>query len=98
MKVLESVIDNATEIPREDMNNVANLKSFKEIYSCWESNDYGEDFTLYTGYDTDGVTPRYFVYHFVRDWFGGWSYDETRRWYEISEKDYLMLSEIEIKP
>ena len=81
----------ATRLSKEDMANVAELTSVKEIYSCWESNDDGEDLALYTGLAVDGVTQRYFIMHFKRDWYGGWSYDETTIWYEISKEDYLYL-------
>ncbi len=78
-------------LSENDMENVLKLTFVKEVYSCWESNDEGEDFDLYTGLAADGVTPRYFLKHFSRDWYGGWTHDETRKWYEISEQEYLQV-------
>ena len=97
MDLFKWVKDTATRISKEDIANIAELTSVKEIYSCWESNDEGEDLTLYTGLAIDGVSPRYFLKHFKRDWYGGWSYDETTTWYEIAEQDYLQLWNFSVK-
>ena len=91
MDLFKQVKDTATKLSKEDIASIVELTSVKEIYSCWESNDDGEDLTLYTGLTADGVMRRYFIKHFTRDWYGGWSYDETTTWYEISEQDYLHL-------
>ena len=88
MDVFRWLTNTATRLSEE---NIANVTKVKEVYSCWESNDDGEDLTLYKGFAADGVTPRYFLKHFKRDWDGGWSYDESATWYEIPEQEYLKL-------
>ena len=83
--------NNATRLSNEDIANIAELTSVKEIYSCWESYEDGEDVTLYTGLAVDGVARRYFIDHFIREWYGGWTCNDIHIWYEISEQDYLQL-------
>lgn len=91
MDIIEQLIKTAPRLSEEDVKNIKQCTFVKEIYSCWETNDYGDDFDLYTGLSLDDVTPRYFLKHFSRDWYGGWTYDETTVWYELSRQEYLML-------
>ncbi len=91
MNLFNRLTRTAICLSKKDMENVMNLTFVKEVYSCWESNDEGEDFALYTGVSCDGVTPRYFLMHFSREWYGGCTHDETRKWYEISEQEYLQV-------
>ena len=97
MDFIKQVAMTALRLSEEDVKNIVECTLVKEIYSCWESNDFGEDFALYTGFADDGVTHRYFLKHFERDWYGGWSYDDKFDWYEISEKDFLLLSQFDCK-
>lgn len=91
MDLVKWVKDTATRCSAEDIASIVELTIVKKIYSYWESNDDGEDLTLYTGFAVDGVMRRYFIQHLTRDWYGGWTYDDTTTWYEISEQDYLYL-------
>ena len=81
-------------LPKEDVEKVIQLTFIKEVYSRWESNDEGEDFELYKGFAADGITLHYFLKHFSRGWFGGWTYEDTTNWYEIPEEEYLRLYSI----
>ena len=91
MDLLKWLEDNATRLSKEDIANITELTSVKEIYSCWDSNEDGEDLTLYTGLDVDSGVRRYFVMDFMRVWYGGWTYNDVTIWYEISEQDFLQL-------
>jgi len=90
--LLKTYIKRSIHISEEEMKNVVNLTYKLDIYNNWPSNDMGDDFCIYTGFSEDGETPRYFIKHFNRDWFGGWTYEETTVWYEITEHDYATLS------
>ena len=81
----------ATELDEEQIKNIPSLTCIKDIYRYWGLDIDTESLTLYTGLDADGFTTRYFVNHFNRDWYGGYTYNETTIWYEISEEDYLNL-------
>ena len=91
MDFIKRLIKTAPRLSEEDVKNIVECTFVKEIYSCWESNDYGDDFDLYMGLSLDQVSPRYFLKHFSRNWNGGWTYDETTIWYELSLQDYLEL-------
>ena len=80
----------AIRISEDKIKEVNNLTDVKEIYADWESNDMGEDFTLYTGSSSSGKA-RYFLRHYLRDWFGGWTSDDYVMWYEITESVYNIL-------
>ena len=91
MSLFDWPISASNQLSEEDIKKVNQLTFVKEVYRCWESNDEGEDFKLYKGFTADGITPRYFLKHFYREWFGGWTSEDTTNWYEISEEEYLRL-------
>ncbi len=91
MDYLNQLTSKGAPLSREALNSIKNLTQAKEIYSCWESNDMGEDFKLYTGTDADGVTTRYFLNHYEREWWGGWTTNDKSEWYEITRQEYETL-------
>lgn len=98
MDHIKQLINSSDPVPKEALANIINLTFTKEIYRCWKSNDEGEEFSIYTGTDADGVTPRYFLKHFERVWWGGWTSEDKTIWYEITKQEYLKLYQDYPKP
>ena len=93
MDFIKQLTETAPQLSEEDVKSIVECTFVKEIYSCWESNDEGDNFDLYKGLSLDRITPRYFLKHFCREWYGGWTHDETTTWYELSQQEYLKLSQ-----
>ncbi len=93
MDFINQLTNTAPRLPKEELENVTKFTFVKRIDSRWKSNDEGRSLDLYIGFAEDGVTPRYFLKYFCREWWGGWSYDETTTWYELSRQEYLKLCE-----
>ena len=77
-------------ISEEEIRKIPNLSHTKTVYEDWPSNDYGDSVELYIS-EGNGNATRYFLRHHNRDWFGGWSFNDTFTWVELSKKDYSAL-------
>ena len=77
-------------VPEEEIKTLP-LTEVTNIYSDWFSNDMGVDFDLYLSSCEDGAAPRYFLRSFDRDWYGGFSTNDTTEWYEITKEAYTAL-------
>ena len=84
------VMGGAPRISEEEIKQLKNLTEIKEIYSDWECNDFGEDYTLYTAIGDDKAI-RYLLLNFIRDSSGGWSYNDIHLWHELTKEQYTEL-------
>ena len=80
---------------KEERPSIKNLTFHKRIYSEWSGNDDGDDFELWIGYDSKASSSRYYLRHFYREWWGGWTYDERDDWYELWCDDFAALCSAE---
>lgn len=92
--LLDLYTNKSLRVSQEELSNVVNLTFVMQVYSKWESNYDGEDYNLYTGFQANASTQRYFLERFSRDWYGGWTYDESTIWIELSAHDYNILCNI----
>lgn len=87
---IQDIIKRSNAVSEEYIKTLGNLTKTAELHSSWQGNEMGEDYTLYT-LDGEGDHTRYFICRYIRDWNGGWSYDDCNLWYEISKLHYGIL-------
>ena len=81
-----------SEITEDELFKTINAKHIAEVYSFWEGDDEGDSFDLYTSVSPENT--RYYLRHFNREWYGGWTRNEKSKWIELSPEDISALRKL----